>query len=157
MPVLVGRIGRTKINSLIWVGSVSRSDALGFPGRIDPSRREFGCRWISYFDPGADLSDLDAACLLEVRERLRPVVSGLAAKGEFQMMLVSNSAYNDPMLAAWRAMTATDAAYPSNPIFVHDIPSAARVLGLSAVDAERARVWIEARIGRISGDSRRGV
>jgi hypothetical protein len=149
MPVLVDRIGRTKINSLIWVGKVSKSEALGFPGRIDPSRPEFGCDWISYFDLEADLSALDAECLFELRERLRPVVVGLAAKGEFRMTLVSNSAYNNPMLAAWQAMTITDAAYPSNPVFTHDIASASRVLGLSAADAKRARLWIEARIGEM--------
>ena len=154
MPVLVDRIGQIDVNCLIWVGLVSRSDALGFPGRIDPSLPEFGCRWISFFDTTADLSDLDAACLLELRERLRPVVSGLAAKGEFRMMLASNSKYNDPLVAIWRAMIATDADYLSDPVIVHDIHSAARALGLSAADAERARVWIELRIGRTPGDPR---
>ena len=154
MPVLVDRIGQTEVNCLIWVGRVSKSDALGFPGRIDPSRPEFGCRWISYFDSTADLSDLDGACLLELREGLRSVVSGLAAKGEFKMMLASDSRYNDPLVAAWRVMTATDADYLSNPVVVHDIHSASRALGLSAADAEQARVWIESRIGATSRRSR---
>jgi hypothetical protein len=154
MPVLVDRIEQIEVNCLIWVGRVSRSDALGFPGRIDPSQPEFGCSWISYFDPTADLSDLDPACLLKLRERLRSVVAGLAAKGEFRMILVSNSTYNDPLVAVWRAMTGTDADYLSNPIVVADIQSASRALGLSAADAERARVWIESRIGRISEDAR---
>ena len=146
MPVLVDRIEPLEVNCLIWLGLVSRAEALGVPGRIDPTRPEFGSRWISYFDAAADLSELDAACLLELRERLRPVVSGLAAKGEFRIILASNSKYNDPLLAVWRAMTATDAAYPSNPVIVRDIPSAARALGLSAPDAETARLWIESRI-----------
>jgi hypothetical protein len=153
MPVLVDRIGQLEINCLIWVGVVSRSEALGMPGRIDPSRPEFGCRWISYFDSTADLSDLDPACLLELLERLRSVVAGLAAKGEFRMILASKSKYNDPLLAIWRAMTATDPAYLSNPVVVHDIHSASRALGLSAADADRARVWIESRIGGISRDA----
>ncbi len=154
MPVLVDRIGQIDVNCLIWVGQVSRADALGFPGRIEPSRPEFGCRWIGFFDTTADLSELDPACLLELRERLRPVVSGLAAKGEFRIVLASNSKYNDPLVAVWRAMTATDADYLSNPVVVHDIHSASYALGLSAADAERARVWIESRIGRTPGDSR---
>jgi hypothetical protein len=154
MPVLVDRIGQFDVNCLIWVGQVSRSDALGFPERIDPSRPEFGCRWISYFDPTADLSDLDPACLLELRERLRSVVAGLAAKGEFRMILASSSTYNDPLVAIWQAMAATDANYLSNPVVVRDIHAASRALGLSAADAERARIWIESRIGRISEPSR---
>ena len=148
MPVLVDRIDQTEVNCLIWIGLVSRSEALGMPGRIDPSRPKFGRRWISYFDSTADLSHLDAACLVELRERLRPVVSGLAADGEFRMILASNSKYNDPLVAVWRAMVANDADYLSSPVVVHDIHSASRALGLSAADAERARVWIESRIGR---------
>ena len=154
MPVLVDRIEQIGVNCLIWAGSVSRSDALGFPGRIDPALPEFGCSWISYFDSTADLSDLDAACLLELRERLRSVVARLAAKGEFRMLLASNSRYNDPLVAVWRAMTATDAAYLSNPLVVHDIDSASHALGLSLADARRARVWIESRIEQTSEGSR---
>ena len=155
MPILLDRIGQTEVNCTIWVGRVSRSEALGLPGRIDPSRPEFGCLWITYFDSNADLSDLDAACLLELRERLRPVVSALAAKGEFRVMIASDSnKYNEPLLAVWRAMTATDAAYLSNPVVVHDLAFASRALGLSEADAESARAWIEFRVGRLSPDSR---
>ena len=150
MPVLIDRIDPLEVNCLIWVGRVTRSQALAMPVRIDPSRPEFGCRWIGYFDGAADLSELDAACLMELRERLRPVVSALAAKGKFRIILASNSKYNDPLLAVWRAMTATDPAYPSSPEVVRDIPSAARALGLSAADAERARAWIESRIAAAS-------
>jgi hypothetical protein len=150
MPVLVGAIGPIKVNAVIWSSRVSRADALDFPARIDPSRPEFGCRWISYFDPAADMSDLDAKCLLELRERLRPVVTALAAKGEFRVMLVSNSRYNDPLLAAWRAMVATEPDYPSRPDVVRDLHSASRALGLSAVEAEEVRVWIVSRIGELS-------
>lgn len=149
MPVLIDRIEQLNINGLIWVDPVSKADALGFPGLIDSSKPEFGCRWISFFAPGVDLSDLDAACLLELRERLRPVVSALAVKGEFKMMLVSNSRYNDALLAVWRTMTATDGAYSSDPVLVHDIHSASRALGLPVEEAERARIWINSRIGRI--------
>ena len=148
MPVLVERIGLTEVNCLIWVGVVSSSEALAFPGRINPSQPKFGCRWICYFDSTADLSQLDAACLLELRERLRSVVSGLAAKGEFRMSLVSNSKYNDPLLAVWRAMTAPEANYLSNPVVVHDVDTASRALGLSAADADEARAWVKSRVER---------
>ena len=154
MPVLVDRIEDTKVNCLIWVGRVSKSEALGMPARIDPSRSKFGRCWISYFDSTADLSDLDAATLVELRERLRPVVCRLAAQGEFKMILASNSIFIDPLLAAWRAMVATDADYPSNPVHVRSIDSASQALGLSAEDARQARTWIESRVEEVSGVSR---
>ncbi len=148
MPVFVGELGEIKVNCLVWSGRVSRAEALGVAARIDARRPEFGSRWISYFDSEVDLSDLDPDCLMALRERLRPVTAALAAKGAFEMMLVSNSRYNDPLLAMWRSLTATDDAYASSPVLVHDIASAARALGLAAADAERTREWIEARVSR---------
>jgi hypothetical protein len=67
-------------------------------------------------------------------------------------MLVSNSRYNDPLLAAWQKMAAGDDAYPSNPGLLHDVIPAASALGLSAADAEHARVWIESRQSLSSPD-----
>lgn len=151
MPVLVGELGPIKINCLIWTGVVSRSEAFAVPDRIDPSRPEFGARWISYFDAGVDISDLDGPSLVELRERFRPLVAGLAAKGDFQTVLVSNSRYNDPLLNVWRAMTASDDAYASSPEFVHDIPTAAHALGLSGADADDVQTWIAAQLGQASG------
>ena len=152
MPVLIDLIEPLQLNCMIWVGKVSRLEALAVPGRIDPTRPEFGPRWISYFDASAELSELDAACLLELRERRRPVVAGLAAKGEFQAILTSNSRYNDTLVAVWRGMTAIDEAYPSNPVVVRDLHAAARALGLSAADAGRARRWISSRIEAVTRD-----
>lgn len=152
MPILIERIDELDINCLIWVGEISRSEALGFPARIDPSLPEFGCRWISYFDSGADLSDLNPESLLDLRKRLKPVVAALAAKGEFKAMLVSNSRYNDPLLEVWQAIVATDPAYPSAPVFMSGIHDAARALGLSEADAERLWLWIQSRIAGVSGD-----
>ena len=116
------------------------------PAGIDAFRPRLGTRWISYFDSSADLSELDAACLVELRERLRPVVKKLAAQGEFQMVLASNSVFIDPLLAVWRTMVATDSDYPSNPVTVRGIDSASRALGLSASQAGQARSWIEAQV-----------
>jgi len=148
MPVHVGEMGPIKVNCLLWTGAVSRADAVGVPGRIDPSRPEFGPRWISYFDTGVDLSDVDAAALLELRDNFRPVIAALAAKGPFKTILVSNSRYNDPLLAMWRTLSATDAGYAYDPELVPDIGSAARAHDLGAADAEQLRSWIERQLGR---------
>ena len=147
MPVIVDKIEGADLNCLIWLGRVTRAQALAVPGRIHPDQPEFGCRWISYFDASADLSDLDAASLIELRDRMRPVVEQLAAKGEVKMILTSNSMFNDFLIAAWRAMVGPDASYPSSPVVVRDLDGAARALGLSEAEAETVRLWIEARIG----------
>ena len=148
MPILVEHLAELQLTALIWLGRVTRAQALAMPARLHPERPEFGSRWISYFDAGADLSDLDAATLIELRERLRPVVGQLAAKGEFRMVLASNSIFNDFLAAAWRAMVAPDASYPSNPVVVRDIDGAARALGLTPAQADQARAWIEGLAGK---------
>jgi len=148
MPVLVEHIAEPPLNALIWLGRVTRAQALAMPAAINPAQPQFGARWISYFDATADLSDMDAACLIELRERLRPVVVGLAAKGRFQMILASNSTFNDFLIAAWRAMVGPDSSYPSDPVIVRDLDSAARALGLSPGEAQQARLWIEARVAQ---------
>lgn len=148
MPILMGRIEHIGLNCAIFIGAVSRADALGFPGRIDPTSPAFGASWISYFHDFADLSDLDASCLLELRDRLRPVVAALSAKGVFQMKLVSRSTFNDPLLAAWRSIVSNDPDYASSPRLLHDLPSAVRDLGLSETDGEQIRAWLEAQCAR---------
>jgi hypothetical protein len=148
VPILVEHLAQSQLTSLIWLGRVTRAQALALPARLHPEQPQFGSRWISYFDAGADLSDLDAATLIELRERLRPVVVQLAAKGEFRMVLASNSMFNDFLIAAWRAMVGPDASYPSDPVVVRDLPAAARVLGLTDDEAETAQGWIEGFAGQ---------
>ena len=92
-----------------------KADALGLARRIDPVPGGIRMSLDQLFrSGGGSLGPRRGLRILELRERLRPVVTVLAAKGELEMMLVSNSKYNDPMIAVWRAMTATDATYPSN-------------------------------------------
>ena len=152
MPVILGELGPIKVNCLIWTGAVTRSEALGVPARIDPSRPEFGPRWMSYFNAGVDLSDLDPATFLEFRDRFRPVVSALAAKGEYRSIIVSNSRYNDPLLAVWRTLVATDDSYAANPEHVPTFQAAAHALALSQADANELERWIEAQLARMSAN-----
>src|SRR5579871_108581 len=154
MPVLVGEMGPITINCLIWTGVVTRAEALAVPGRLHPERPEFGARWISYFADGVDLSQLDPDTLVALRDRFRPVIRALGAKGEFKSVLVSNSRYNDPLLAMWRLLSAMDASYASNPELANDVGAAARELGLSDAEAEQVKAWIEAQLGRTPAASR---
>ena len=143
MPVLVGSLGDLGLNCVIFAGRVSRAEALDFPARILPDSAEFGVRWLTIFDAAADMSDLDADCLLTIKERLRPVVAGLLAKGPFRMILVSNSRFNDQLMDCWRAMTVTDTSYPSNPETASTIAEACARHGLPRDEAAAATVWIE--------------
>ena len=146
MPVLVGSLGDLGLNCLIFSGRVGRNEALGFPARIHPARAEFGSRWLTVFDAAADMSDLDADCLLAIKERLKPVVIGLLPKGPFRNVLVSNSRFNDHLMDCWRAMTVTDPSYPSNPETAATVAEACIRHGLSRDQAAVAEADIEQRL-----------
>ncbi len=143
MPVLVGAAGDVGLDYLAFAGKVSRREALAFPERIDPDWPEIGTRWITVFHPAADMSDLDAECLLAIKARLRPVVGKLAAKGSFRMILVSNSTYNDHLMQCWRAMTVGDPTYPSNPEAAASIREACVRHGLTMEQAGSVEAEIE--------------
>jgi len=108
MPVLLDSIPDLGITCQLWYDRVTKADALGIPAQVDLSNPMFGGRWIAYFDSSADLSELDAPTLLELRDRLRPVVAELSARGEFTVLQVSNSVYLDPLLNIWRTIVGTD-------------------------------------------------
>ena len=143
MPVLVGAAGDVGLDYLAFTGKVSQREALAFPERIDPEWPEVGTRWITVFDPAADMSDLDADCLMAIKARLRPVVAKLAAKGSFRMILVSNSLYNDQLMQCWRAMTVSDPTYASNPEAASSIREACLRHGLMMEQAQSVETEIE--------------
>ena len=139
MPIAVGAFPGLDLNYLIFAGRVTRQEALAFPGRIDPDRSDFGYRWLTLFEPGADMSDLDAPCLLAIKERLMPVVVRLGAKGTVRSILVSNSKYNDHLMDCWRAMVAADPAYPSDPETAASVREACGRHGLGVTET----AWVE--------------
>ncbi len=76
------------------------------------------------------------------------MISPFALDSEVTIILVSDSKYDDPLLAAWEAMASAGAEYFSNPVLVKHIRAASQALGLSPSDAQLLRSRIEARIGR---------
>lgn len=143
MPVVMGTVAGAGLDYLGFAGKISRREALAFPGRVQPDSPEVGVRWITVFDPAADLSDLDAGCLLGINLRLRPVVARLQAKGPFRMILVASSADNGRLIERWRAMTAVDPAYLSHPEAAGSIREACRRHGLAEGQIEAAEAEIE--------------
>ena len=139
MPIAIGVFPGLDLNYLVFAGRVTRQEALAFPARIDPARPDFGCRWLTLFEAGADLSELDAPCLLAIKERLLPVVVRLGAKGKMRSVLVSNSKYNDHLMGCWRAMVSPDPDYPSEPETAASVREACLRHGLGAVEA----AWVE--------------
>ncbi len=146
MPVLVGSLGDLGLNYLAFVGKVSRTDALEFPASIVAESPEFGVRWLTIFDVAADMSDLDADCLLALKARLAPVIVRLAVKGPFRIILISHSMYNDHLVACWQAMTASDPDYPSNPETAPSIADACARHVLTLPQAAAAEAWMKQRL-----------
>jgi hypothetical protein len=144
MPVVMGTVSGAGLDYLAFAGRVSLREALTFPERLQPDSPEVGVRWITVFDTGADLSDLDSDCLQDLKARLRSGVSQLRGKGPFRMILVAGPTDNGQLIERWRAMTAPDPTYESNPEAAHSIREACLRHGLTEEQCEAA----ETEIGR---------
>ena len=139
MPIFVGAFPGLDLNYLVFAGKVTQAQALAFPARIRPETPQFGCRWITVFEAGADLSELDAPCLLSIKARMTPVVIRLGAKGKMRSVLISNSKYNDHLMDCWRAMVGTDPTYPCDPETAASLADACARHGLTLVETS----WVE--------------
>ncbi len=139
MPVFVGAVPGLDLNYLVFAEKVTKAEALAFPARIRPETPQFGCRWVTVFEAGADLSELDAQCLLGIKARLTPVVVRLGAKGAMRSILISNSKYNDHLMDCWRAMVGTDPTYPCDPETAASLAHACAAHGLTPVETS----WVE--------------
>jgi hypothetical protein len=143
MPVVIGTVAAAGLDYLGFAGKVSPSEALTFPERVQPENPDVGVRWITVFGPGADLSDLDADCLLALKARLRSVVARLQSGGPYRMILVASPADNGRLIERWQAMTAPDPTYESSPEAVHSIREACARHGLTAAQIQAAEAEIE--------------
>jgi hypothetical protein len=143
MPIVMGTVAGAGLDYLGFAGRVSPREALTFPERLQPDSPEVGVRWITVFDPGADLSDLDADCLLDIKARLRSGVSQLQGKGNFRMILVAGPADNAQLIERWRAMTAPDPTYESNPEAAISIREACLRHGMTEAQCQAAETEIE--------------
>ena len=132
MPVIIGSIEDLGLNYLIFTGSVSRDDLQQFPGRLTRSGYMSGVDWVVYFDPNADLSDVDAACLFDLKKELAIVISAFHDAGDLNVLLLLNS--NDDVV---------DPDYPTNPLLAKDFSAAAYMFGLTEAQCQIAKRRIE--------------
>jgi hypothetical protein len=141
MPVVMGTVASAGLDYLGFTGKVSSREALTFPERAQPESPDVGVRWITVFDTGADLSELDSDCMQGIKARLQPVVDRIQTKGPFRMIMVASSMDSDRFIQRWRSMTASDPTYASNPEAAESIREACLRHGLTedqvqAVEAE---------------------
>ena len=143
MPVVMGSVAGAGLDYLGFTGRVSAREALTFPERVRAEDPKVQVRWITVFDPTADLSQLDADCLLGVKARLRPVVATLQTKGPFRMILVTGSTGAGRLIERWQTMTVADPTYASDPEAAGSIREACMRHGLTARQVQAAETEIE--------------
>jgi hypothetical protein len=137
----MGTVAGADLDYLGFAGKVSPREVLSFPDRVRPGSPEVGRRWITVFEPGADLSDLDPVCLEGVKARLRAVVARLQAEGPFKMILVASDT-DVRLVERWQAITAADPTYASKPEAALSIRDACLRHGLTEEQIEAAEAEI---------------
>jgi hypothetical protein len=138
----MGTVAGAGLDYLGFAGKVSAREALAFPGRARTDDPEVGLRWITVFDPTADLSDLNPDCMLGIKARLRPILESLQTRGLFRMILVANSADTRRFIEFWQAMTVADPTYASDPEYAVSMREACLRHGLTAEQIEAAEAEI---------------
>ena len=152
MTIRVTRFPEFRINISVYSGPITRGALIEHYGAIDGEDAASADRWISYFDPTADLSQLDVAALCELRRLTCVKLNEIYSDRTLTVAIVCKSPVNLPILRTWRSFLNAARNHPSDlSLFSSlkdacdwlDLPGAASfalaaVAGEIRVDAPRA-------------------
>jgi hypothetical protein len=129
MPICQRRAALSGANLMIFSGQVTRGDLLRRFGAIDESESDSSVNWLIVDNGYADVSDLDFATLLKLKAILAPKMAVMKARRPFDVAIVCQRSFNEPIYLTWQSLVGDDAAYPSNPMLFSDLGAACRRLG----------------------------
>jgi hypothetical protein len=142
VSVSLAKVKECSLNCLLFVGAVSKADFVKLAKSIRSDHRACsGERWLIYVDPFADISELDVDCLVELKNittKNVPTHRGL------DLVIISNSRFNDIVADAWCLLVDADPDYPYGALRANDVAAAAELMGLTARQAEIVRRQLDA-------------
>jgi hypothetical protein len=136
----VTRLPAFDVNVTVYRGRITRDELIEHFGALAPEDAASADRWISYFDPSADLSAVDIAALAEIKRISFARVAELWGPGRLASAMVCESALCEPVLGVWRDYLGSDPRYPAAPSLFSSLGAACDWLRL----AEPAREAISA-------------
>lgn len=137
MSIRVTQLPDYGVNLTVYAGRITRDEVLEHYRGLNAADAACATRWISYFDPSVDLSELDPSNFPELKRVLTAKLVEIYGGRIVTAAMVCDSRVNQPMLSFWRSYTASDAEHPADPGLFSSLKAACDWLGLSA-DAREA-------------------
>lgn len=141
MVVHVTRLDDYGVNLTVYSGRITLEDALAHYRSL-PASHAINPRWISYFDPSADLSELSVAAFPEMKRALGAKLVEIYGDRPVKAAMVCDSRLNHPIISMWRSFLSGGAGQPAAPGLFSSLKAACEWLGLpeAARDALAAAV-----------------
>jgi hypothetical protein len=130
VTIRVVRCGEFGVNVTVYSGLITREELREHYQAIDAVDAASGERWISYFAPSADLSDIDIAAFAELRRITAAKLHEVFAGRSLQIAIVCDSRINEPILSVWRSYIGRDREHPADPGLFSSLKAACDWLGL---------------------------
>jgi hypothetical protein len=130
------------VNISIYSGKITREELIRHYSAIDADDAASADRWISYFAPSADLSELDIAAMAELKRLTSAKIREVYGDRPLAVAIVCDSRINEPILSVWRSYLGADVDHPTAPGMFSSLRAACDWLGAPA-----ARDAIAAMIG----------
>lgn len=135
MGITVTRLPEFGLNVTVYSGKITHPMLLAHVGSMtDPL--ESG-RWLNYFDPSADMSELELSSYIEMKRLVASKLAELYPEKPFRSAVVSNTEANRPVLGFWKSYVSNDRAHPAAPMMFSSLQAACDWLDLSD-EARRA-------------------
>lgn len=120
MTIRVTRLPEFGVNISVYSGPITRAELIEHYGAINAADAASADRWISYFGPTADLSELDVAAMCELRRLTAAKLSEVYGARTLTVAIVCKSPGNHAILNVWRSFLSADRGHPSQ---LHLFPS----------------------------------
>lgn len=131
MSITLSRFPEFKLALLAFRDRIDAAEMLEF-FRGRNADRESETRWLTWIDPGADLSQLDLMSITELKRLVDRKQRERAWDENFRTAIVSNSRRNDPMVNLWKGYVGRDPDHLSKPVVFSNLEGAYAYLGLPA-------------------------
>jgi hypothetical protein len=112
MGVSIRRFPDLGVSLLTLHGLVASEELSDFARRIDQGVPR---RWITYIEPGADLTQLDLLFFTELKRLIGAKLKAQFGDEEFRSALVCDSRVNDAVIRLWASYVGRDETHPSKP------------------------------------------
>jgi hypothetical protein len=135
MSISITRFPEFRLALLVFRDLIGAAEMLDFfrgqPPQGDVERR-WEKRWLTYIDPGADLSQLDLMSITELKRQIDRRQRERAWDATFRTAIVSNARRNDPMVSLWKGYVGRDPAHLAKPVLFSSLEGACAYLTLPA-------------------------